>query len=140
MFGGLGDVLISTAGEVGDNDLVFGHGGGAFDDFGDGVGGFEGGDDAFELGEAEEGVEGIGVGGVGVFRAVLVTEPGVFGADGGVVESSRDGVGELDLAVIVLEEVGAGALEDAERAALEAGGVLFGEDAFAAGFDTDHGD
>ncbi|MFM1944508.1 MAG: hypothetical protein RI897_3490 [Verrucomicrobiota bacterium] len=136
----MGDVFITAAGEVSDDELVLGHGGGAFDDFGDGVGGFEGGDDAFELGEFEEGLDGVGVGGVGVFSAVLVTEPGVFGADGGVVESGGDGVGELDLAVIVLEEVGAGALEDAEGAALEAGGVLFGEDAFTAGFDADHGD
>ncbi len=138
--GSLGDVLVPAAGEVDDDDVVGWEGGRAFDGFGDGVGGFEGWDDAFEAGESDEGVEGFGVGGVGVVDAALVAEPGVFGADGGVVEAGGDAVGELDLAELVLEDEAAGALEDADGAALEAGGVLFGEDPLAAGFDADHAD
>ena len=44
-------VFVAAAGEVDDEDVVFGHGGGEFEGVGDGVGGFEGGDDAFALGE-----------------------------------------------------------------------------------------
>jgi hypothetical protein len=61
------------------------------------VGAFERGDDAFRVGEFLEGGERLVVGGVGVFDAADVLEIGVLGADGGVVESGGNGVGEFDL-------------------------------------------
>ncbi len=55
--------------------------------FGHGVGAFERGDDAFQPREFHERLERLVVGGVGVFDAFLVAQPGVLGADGGVVQS-----------------------------------------------------
>jgi hypothetical protein len=92
-------VFVAAAGEVHDHHGILAELGRALDGFGDGVGAFEGGDDAFESREAHEGVERLVVGGVGVFHAALVVQPGVFGADGGVVEPGADAVGELNLAV-----------------------------------------
>lgn len=132
------DVFVAAAGEVDDDEVVGAHVAGDFRDVGEGVGAFEGGDDAFGVGEFAEGGEGFVVGGVDVFGAANVLEVGVLRADGGVVESGADGVGEFDLAVVIGEEPGFGALEDAEFSALEAGGVFFGFDAFASGFDADH--
>jgi len=80
----------------------------------DGVGSFEGGDDAFDFGETAEGGEGFVVGGVVVVDAAGVAVVAVLGSDGGVVEAGGDGVGELDLAVGIGEEPGFGALEDSE--------------------------
>ena len=57
------------------------------DDLRNGMGGFEGGDDALELGELEEGLERLFICGVGVFGAVLVPQPCVLGAHGGVIEA-----------------------------------------------------
>ena len=106
----------------------------------DGVGGFEGRDDAFDFGESAEAGEGFVVGGVVVVDAAGVAVVAVFWANCGVVESGGDGVGELDLAVGVGEEPSFGALQHAELAALEARGVAASHDAVAAGFDTGHFD
>src|SRR5690606_15040493 len=69
---------------------------------GDGVAGFERGDDAFGATELVEGGEGFFVGGAHVLLALNGVEDGVFGADVGVVEAGGDGVGVGDLAVRVL--------------------------------------
>jgi hypothetical protein len=140
VFGGLFDVFVAAAGKVGDDDVVLGHGACDFGEVGHGVGAFEGGDDAFGVGKFAEGGERFVVGGVGVFGAANVLKVGVLGADGGVVESGTHRVGELDLAVVVGEEPGFGALEDAEFTALEAGGVALGDDSVASGFDADEAD
>jgi transposase-like protein len=47
--GRLAHILVTTATEVGDEDGLFRHRWGDFDDMGDGVGCFEGGDDAFDF-------------------------------------------------------------------------------------------
>jgi len=89
----LGHVLVAAAGEVDDDQLLPGHFGGALDDGGEGVGGFQGGNDALQAGEADEGVEGLGIGGEAVFDAALIAQPGVLRADGGVIEAGGDAVG-----------------------------------------------
>ena len=104
------------------------------------MGAFQRGQDAFGVGEFLEGGKGFVVGGVGVFDATDVLEIGVFRADGGVVESSGNRVGELDLAVVIGEQPGLGALKDAKLAALETGSVLFRKDAETTGLDADHAD
>ena len=60
-------------------------------------------------------------------------KPGVFGSDGCVVETGRDGVRARDLTVIVLQEVAAGAVENAGGSAGESGGVLAEREAVASG-------
>jgi hypothetical protein len=138
--GRLAHILVAAAAQVCDEDRVLWHGGGDFDDMRDGVGGFEGGDDAFDFGERAEGGKGFVVCGVVIVDAAGVAVVAVFWANCGVVEAGGDGVGELDLAVRVREEPGFGALEDSEFAALEARGMTASHDAVAAGFDAGHFD
>ena len=82
------DVFIAAAGDVDYHNVRGAQLGGAFYTFGDGVGGFQRGDDAFEMCELAEGVEGL-----------LVV--------GG------DGVGSGDLSGAVLQHIRVGALEGA---------------------------
>lgn len=134
------DVFVTATGEVDDDEVVRGHVTCDLGNIGDGVGAFEGGDDALGVGEFAEGGEGFVVSGEGVFGAANVLKIGMLGADGGVVEAGADRMGKFDLAVVVGEEPGFGTLEDAEFSALEAGGVAFGDDSVASGFDTDEAD
>src|ERR1051325_2337144 len=114
-FGGdMGAIFIAAAGEVDDDEVVLGEGWRKVNDFGDGMGALEGRNDAFEAGELHERFESLVVGCVSVLDAVLVAEPGVLGADGGIVEAGGDAVGKLDLAELILQQERAGALEDAE--------------------------
>ena len=55
--------------------------------------------------------------------AADVVQPGMLGADAGIVEAGRDRVRVLDLAVVVHQEVGAVAVQHAGPAAGERGGV-----------------
>src|SRR6516162_3039789 len=137
-------VLIAAAGEIEDNEVGWLELRQAFDEAGDGVGGFKRGNDAFgarkELGGIESGLIGNG----GVFGAALIGEPGVFGPGGGIVETRGNGMRSGDLAVFVLQDVGVSALEDAGARAGEtlmrgeARGVLSEAIAAAAGFDAYH--
>lgn len=98
-----GHVFVASAAEV-DEDGGSGLLSGDFLCGGEGVGGFDGGEDAFEFAEGVEGFDGFVVGDGLVFDAADFFEEGVFGADAWVVESGGDGVGVGDLAVVGLEE------------------------------------
>jgi len=84
------------------------------------------------------------IGNGGILGAALVGEPGVLGADGGIVEAGRNGMRRGDLAVFVLQDVGVSALENTgarSRKTLlrgEASGVFTKFSAAATGFDADH--
>src|SRR5690348_997670 len=75
---------------------------------------------------------------------MLVGEPGVLGANGRIVEARGNGMRRGDLAVLVLQNVGVGTLEDARARAHktlvrgEARGVLAKLSAAAAGLDANH--
>ena len=73
----------------------------------------------------------------GVFGAADLAQPGVLGPDRRVVEPGRDRVGQLDVAVVVLQHVAARALQHAGAAAGEARRVLARRDAAPAGLDAD---
>ena len=75
-----------------------------------------------------------------VFRPARLVQEGVLRPDARIVETGRDRVGVDDLAVLVLQQVGAVAVQDAGLAAGERGRVHAGLDAMAAGFDADHPD
>ena len=92
------------------------------------------------MGEFLERGQGLGIGGISVFDAAEFLQLRVFGADSGIVEAGGYRVGEFDLAVVIGEQPGFGALQDAETATLEAGGVALRDDAVAAGFHADHAD
>ena len=94
-------------------------------------------DDALELGEVLESLKRLRVGGSDepcAFRLLPCRE---LGSDAGVVEARRDRVGIRDLAVLVLEDVGADAVEDADLAAGKRGRMPEGVDSVATGFDSE---
>src|SRR5216683_5587800 len=76
-------VLVAAAGEIEDDEVIFPQLGQPFDQAGDGVGGFERGNDAFGAREQARGIESGLIGDGEIFGAALVGEPGMFGADGG---------------------------------------------------------
>src|SRR2546429_6869711 len=121
-----GHVFVATAREIEDDEVVFREALGAFDEAGDGVGGFERGDDAFGAGKGACGVECGGVGDGEIFGAALIGEPGVLGADGGIVEAGGNGMRRGDLDVFILQNVSVSALENTGA---RAGKTLMGAEA-----------
>jgi len=63
----------------------------------------------------------------------------VFGPMEALVETGGDGVGEGDLAVVILEDVRIGALKDAWRSSAKTRRMLAKRGATASGFHTDEG-
>mmetsp|Transcript_18797 Transcript_18797/g.50538 ORF Transcript_18797/g.50538 Transcript_18797/m.50538 type:complete len:231 (-) Transcript_18797:1483-2175(-) len=124
-------VLVTTAAEVEEHNLV---GRQAFCELHgvvERVRGLEGGDDALGAAQGLEALERLLIRDRYVIRAQRVLEPGVLGTDTRVVEACGDGVGLRDLPHLVLQEVGARAVEDAGRASGESGGMTLGVDAVA---------
>src|SRR5216683_4542605 len=137
-------VLVAAAGEIEDDEVVLLELRQTLDKTGDGVGRFERGDDAFGARKKARGFESRLIGDGGIFGTPLIGQPGVFGADGGIVEAGGNGMSRGDLAVFVLQNVGVSALENAgarSRKTLmggEASGVFAEFSAAAARFDADH--
>ncbi len=84
-----------------------------------------------------EGLQGFVVGDRHILDALDVMQPGVFRADAGIVQAGGNGVGVGDLAILVLQQEGAIAVQHARRAAGHAGGVLAAVEAVAGGLDAD---
>ncbi|MBA7587028.1 hypothetical protein ES708_29038 [subsurface metagenome] len=103
----------------------------------DGVGGFQGGDDALGLAEELKAFKGFLVGHRHILGAATVLEIAVLGTDTGVIQTRRDAVRLPDLAVLVLKDVGLGAVENAHRSRHQGGGVLAAFDAPARRLDAD---
>src|SRR5437016_14056780 len=108
------------------------------------MGGLQRGNDAFGAGEKSGGIESSLIGDGGIFGAALIGEPGMLGADGGVVEAGGDGMRCGDLAVFILQDVSVSPLENAGARSCkslmrgEARGVFAELTAAAAGFNADH--
>ena len=103
------------------------------------MGRFERGDDAFGAAEQLEGVECFLVGGAVIVNAAGFLEPAVLRADAGIVEAGADRMGFGDLAVLVLQQIGLVAVENAGAAASEARGMFLVE-AMAGRLDAEHPD
>ena len=99
--------------------------------------GFQGGDDAFQLGAELEHFHRLIIRRGDVFGALGIVQEGVFRADAGIVQTGGDGMSVDDLPVIILQEIGLVAVEDARLAAFQRGGVLTGFDAVAGRLDAD---
>lgn len=99
--------------------------------------GFQRGDDALGVAEVVEGVERLLVGDAHVLGAADFLQPGVLGAHAGVVQASADRMGFGDLAVVVLQDVGAVAMQHTRGATLQRRRVLAAVQALAGGFDAD---
>ena len=96
--------------------------------------------DALGLGQHLERGHRVGVGDSAVVRAAAVAQPGVLGPDAGVVEAGADRVRVEGLAVVVLHQVAAGAVQHAGRARRQRRRVPAGLDAVAAGLAADQRD
>ena len=97
----------------------------------------QGGQDAFEPGQRVVGVEGLGVGDALVADPAAVFPVAVLGADAGIVETGRDRVHVLGLAVVVLEHVAEAAVQHARLALGQAGGMVAGLQPPSAGLGAD---
>jgi hypothetical protein len=82
--------------------------------------GFQRRDDALGAAQVVEGGQRLVVGDADVLGAADVLQPGVLGADAGVVQAGRDRMRLDDLAVVVLQQVGAVAVQHAGRRDSEA--------------------
>src|SRR6266851_1961251 len=137
-------VLVAAAREIEDDEVVFLELRETLHQAGDGVGGFECGDDAFGARKKARGIQSRLIGDGGIFGAALIGEPGVLGSDGGIVEACGNGMCRGDLPVVVLQDVGVRSLENAgtrSRKSLmrgEPSGVFAEFSAAAARFDADH--
>ena len=119
-------VLVAAAGEIDEDGLVLGHGGGGADSVRDGVGGLERGDDALDAGELHESVEALLVVDRLVHDAAHILEIAVLGADAGVVEAGGDGVDGGGDALALLKDVALHAVDGAGLAHREGRGVAAG--------------
>src|SRR5574338_260533 len=90
-------VLVAPAGKIHQQQLFLGQGRRQARCVGQGMGGFQGRDDALQPAQVVEGLQRLGIGHRDVFGAAAVLEPGVLRADAGVVEAGGDGMGVDDL-------------------------------------------
>ncbi len=127
------DVLVAAAAEVDQDDRVGSELAAELQRAGEGVRGLDGRDDALGAAEQAQRLHRLGVGGREVGRPADVGEVRVLGADARVVEPGRDRVRLDGLAVLVLQQVAARAVQDAGAAALDRCRVALGVDAVAGG-------
>jgi hypothetical protein len=113
------NVFVATARQVDQNGLVRAHGFGQLHGVGHGVAGLQRGNDAFGAAQVVEGVQRLFVGDAHIFGAANVLQPCVLGAHAGVVQAGADAVRFGDLAVVVLQDVGAVAMQHARAAFLQ---------------------
>ena len=95
------------------------------------------GDDAFGAAQVVEGFEGFFVGDAHVFCAANVLQKRMLGAHAGVVQTRAHAVRFGDLAVVVLQDVGAIAVQHAGASHLQRARMLARIHAFASGFHAD---
>ena len=93
--------------------------------------------DAFEVAQIVKRLQRLVVGHRHVFRAPRILEPRVLRADARVIEPRRDRVRFDDLAVRILKQIRAVAVQHSRPARAERGGVFAGGEAFARGLDPD---
>src|SRR5579859_7654492 len=107
------NVLVTAARQANRDELVLAHLAGQLCDMGDGMGGFQRRDNAFQLGEQHESVQRLLVGDGMILHPADILEPAMFGTDAGIVQACRNGMGFQDLAVMVLQKVRARAMQHA---------------------------
>ena len=117
-------IFITATTEVADDELVGRHLAGALHGVSEAVGGFERGHDTFDRAKGLERVERFGVGRITELDAAFLLVVSVLGADSSVVESSGHGVCEVDLAVVILQDPGLGALKDTELTTFKSCGMM----------------
>ena len=109
-------VFVATARKVEHHQVIFRQVRCAFEHFGQGVCAFQCRNNPFQAAAFVERLEGFVVGHRGVLDAADIMQPGVFRADARVVEAGGNRVGVNDLAVIILQQEGAVAVQHARYA------------------------
>lgn len=94
-------------------------------------------DNAFKLTDKPEADECFSIGSSNELCALIVFPGGEFGTDARVVEPSGYGVCVLDLAVLVLEDVGADTMQHTFGAARKGSAVALSINAITAGFNAE---
>ena len=117
-------ILVATARQVGQHDLVFRQGGRQLGRVGQRVRRFQGRDDAFDMAAVVEGLQRFVVGDRDVLRAARVFQPGMFRADAGVIQPCADREALQNLPIRVLQQIGAVAMQHAGAPAGQAGAML----------------
>ena len=134
------DILIAASREANHNDVGFVSLPCRFEDMGDRMGGFHGGDDPLISGKCLKGVEGFGVRSALVGDAARVLPVTVLRTDSWVVEPRGDRVDKFGLAIVILQNIAKAAMEDSGTAIGERAGMLAAFGAPAAGLDSHEGD
>ena len=106
----------------------------------DRVGALERRHNAFRTSQAHGCLQGFLIGGRHVLRPAGVMQGRVLRADRRVVQAGGNGVGQGDLAGVILQDIGIGSLQYARAAALETCGVVAQGFAASAGLDADQAD
>ena len=94
----------------------------------------ERGHNAFCPGQAQSGLEGFFIGGGNIFGPAGIMQGRMLRPYRSVVQAGRNGVGESDLAVVVLQDVRVGALQNAGRTTAESRRVIAEEGTAATSF------
>lgn len=118
-----GHVLVTTPGQADDHQVVTRQAGCPTADLGQCMGGLQRRDDAFLAAAQLEGLQRFAVGHCDVFDPALLMQPGVLGADTRVVQTGGNRMGIGDLAILVLQQVGAVAVQNTGDPALQAGSM-----------------
>ena len=93
-------------------------------------------DDSLRARQELKSVHCLGVGDRLVVRASNLGEPGVLGSYAGIVQSSGDGMGRLGLAVLVLENEGAHAMQHADLSCRDSRGMPLRLNALSASLES----
>ena len=99
--------------------------------------GFQRGNNAFRAAQVVKSGQRFSIRNTHIFSAARVFQPGVFGADAGIIQPGADAVGFNNLPVVILQHVGAVAVQHAGAAALQTGGVLAAVQSAPGGFHAD---
>src|SRR5579863_582556 len=129
-------VLVTAPGDIDHEELSLRRGS-ALQNLGYGMGRFKRRNDAFRAGQLPGCRQRFRIRGRSVFGAVTVMQPGVLGADGGVIQTGRNRVRQRNLAIGILKHIAMCPMQHAGRAARESRGVFAQPAAAPSGLDSD---
>ena len=136
MVGDRENVLVPAATQIHKNDRVLAHAGRDLDDVRERMGGFQCRDDAFGSRAKLEGLERLLVGCGDVLDPADIVQPGMLGPHTGVIKARADAMRFENLAIFVLQKIGAIAMQHAGFSTREAGGMRSCFQPVPAGFDA----
>ena len=97
-------ILVPSAGEVDDENLILLHSGCQFDRMGNGMGALQGRQNALRPGQQLKGLQHLFIGDSDVFGAPGFLQVAVLRADAGIIQSRGDGIGGLWIALLIQQD------------------------------------